>query len=68
MLRYEYDIGVRMEMAASEAHTWTCRDTWKHTTCLPGLNGTHDTFDMAQGVVRVQQDPGANPSPDPTQP
>ena len=65
---YEYDIGVRMEMAASEDRTWTCGDPWQYITCLPGLSGTHDPFDMAEGVVRGQQEPGANPSPDPTHP
>ena len=51
-----------MEMAASEDHTCTCEDPWQYIACLPGLTGAQDPFDMAEGVVRVQQEPGANPS------
>ena len=55
-------------MAASEDRTWTCGDPLQYITCLPGLSGAHDPFDMAEGAVRVQQEPGANPSLDPTNP
>ena len=55
-------------MAASKDRTWTCGDPWQYITCLPGLSGVHDPFDMTEEVVRVQQEPVANPSPDPTHP
>ena len=55
---YEYDIGVRIEMAASEDCTWTCEDPWQYITYLPGLSGVHDPFDMAEGVMQGQQEPG----------
>ena len=57
-----------MEMAASEDCTWTCGDPWQYITCPPGVSGVHDLFDMAEEVVRVQQEPVTNPSLDPTHP
>ena len=55
-----------METAASEDRTWTCGDPWQYITCLPGPGGAPDPFDMVEEMVRVQQEPGASPSPDPT--
>ena len=55
-------------MAALEVHSWTCRDPCQYITCHPHLSGTHDRFDITEGVVQVEQEPVADPSPDPTHP
>ena len=51
----EYDIQVRMEMAASKDRTWSNVDPWQYISCLPGPSSARDPFDLAEGVA-VQQE------------
>ena len=47
----EYDIQFRMEAAASEEKTWACGDPWQFITCLPGLGGGMDPFDVSESAT-----------------
>ena len=41
-------------------------DPWQYITCLPGPSGAPDPFDMAEEVIRVQQESFPNIISDPT--
>ena len=56
-----------MVHVASDNRTWTCEDPWQYITCLPGPSVAPNPFDVAEEVIRVQQESFLNRTSDPSQ-